>query len=83
MIWSNCKLVRALLIFSTALALLVSGCHKKPVTASTPPPPTPVATKPSASLAADRTSVNKGESVKLSVHVHHLYPQRQRSGRER
>ncbi len=66
MIWSNFKLVRALLISSAALALFVSGCHKKPVAASTPPPPTPVATKPTASLAADRTSVHKGESVKLS-----------------
>ena len=66
MIWSNRKLVRALLISCAALVFLVNGCHKKPVTASTPPPPTPVATKPTASLAADRTSVNKGEFVRLS-----------------
>jgi peptidoglycan-associated lipoprotein len=48
------------------MVLLVNGCHKKPVTASTPQPSPPVATKPTASLTADRASVSKGESVNLA-----------------
>ena len=66
MIWSNCKLLRALLISSAALVLFVAGCHKKPVAATTPPSAPPPAVKPTASLTADRVSINKGESVKLS-----------------
>jgi peptidoglycan-associated lipoprotein len=58
---------RALLISASAAFLLVVGCHKK----ATPPPPTPpapapVAAKPTVSISADRTSINKGESAKLS-----------------
>jgi len=58
--------VRVLLVFFAVLALAVVGCHKKPVAATAPPTPPPVASKPTASLRADRVSVNKGESVKLS-----------------
>jgi peptidoglycan-associated lipoprotein len=57
--------VRVLLISSTALALAVAGCHKKPVAATAPQPLAP-AVKPTASLTADRASINGGESVKLS-----------------
>jgi peptidoglycan-associated lipoprotein len=51
----------------TVVLLLVAGCSKKP---TLPPPstytPPPAATKPTASLSADRTTINKGDSVKLS-----------------
>ena len=66
MIHSHCVRVRVLLISSAVLALAVVGCHKKPVAATVPPTPPPGASKPTASLTADRVSVNKGESVKLS-----------------
>ena len=59
--------VRSLLVSLAALALLAAGCNKKPPAAQNPsytPPPT--AAKPTASLSADKTSINPGESVKLS-----------------
>ncbi len=60
-------LVRSLLISASALALFVAGCNKKPPVAAPPAyTPPPAAVKPTASLSADRTSINKGESVKLS-----------------
>jgi peptidoglycan-associated lipoprotein len=60
-------LTRSLLISLSALVLFVAGCNKKPV-AATPPTsaPPPAAVKPTANLNADRTSINKGESVKLT-----------------
>ncbi|MGB2665057.1 MAG: peptidoglycan-associated lipoprotein Pal [Candidatus Acidiferrum sp.] len=67
MIQSRRPLVRSFLISLSALALFVAGCHKK-----TPPPPPaaytppPAAVKPTASINADRNSINQGESVKLS-----------------
>jgi peptidoglycan-associated lipoprotein len=49
------------------LAIFVAGCKKKPPAATAPAyTPPPAAVKPSASLSADRTSINSGESVKLS-----------------
>jgi len=66
MIHSHRVRVRVSLISSAVLALAVVGCHKKPVAATVPPTPPPAASKPTASLTADRVSVNKGESVKLS-----------------
>lgn len=58
---------RSLLVSVCALALFVAGCGKKPV-ASKPPvsAPPPAAAKPTATLSADRTSINKGESAKLT-----------------
>jgi len=59
--------VRALFLSACALTLIVSGCNKKPVSKSTgsyTPPPSSV--KPTASLAADKSSINPGESVRLS-----------------
>jgi peptidoglycan-associated lipoprotein len=60
-------LVRILLITFSALALLSAGCNKKPPAASpssyTPPPSS---VKPTATISADRTSINPGESVKLT-----------------
>jgi len=57
---------RSLLVSFSLLAILVAGCHKKPPAPPPPPPPPPPAVKPTASLSADRTVINKGESVKLS-----------------
>ena len=67
MIQSFRPAVRWLLISLSLLAVFVAGCKKKPPAAAAPsytPPPTAV--KPTASLSADRTSVNQGEAVKLS-----------------
>jgi peptidoglycan-associated lipoprotein len=59
--------VRWFLICFSLLALFVSGCHKKPpAPAPTPAPAPPPAAQPTASLSADRTTINKGDSVKLS-----------------
>ena len=64
---STRPLVRALLLSVCSLTLIVSGCNKKPVAKSsgsyTPPPSS---AKPTASINADKTSVNPGESVRLS-----------------
>lgn len=59
-------LYRALLISICSLALFVSACKHPPK--ATPPvtPPPPPAAKPTASLSADRTSIQKGESVRLT-----------------
>jgi len=59
--------VRWLLICFSLLAVFVVGCHKKPPAPPPPPPaPAPAPAKPTASLSADRTTINKGQSVKLS-----------------
>jgi peptidoglycan-associated lipoprotein len=64
---SHRPLVRSLLISLAALALVVSGCKKKPPVAPAPPPAAaPAPAKPTASLTADRESIEKGESVKLN-----------------
>ena len=58
---------RAISIAACTLLLFVAGCSKKP---TLPPPstytPPPSATKPTASISADRTTINRGDSVKLS-----------------
>jgi peptidoglycan-associated lipoprotein len=60
-------LTRSLLISLSALVLIVAGCNKKPVAATPPPPaPPPAAVKPTATFSANRTSINKGESVQLT-----------------
>ena len=59
-------LVRALLISFSALALFVAGCKKPIAPPPPPPPPPPAAVKPTATFGADRTTINKGDSVKLS-----------------
>lgn len=60
-------LYRALLISICSLALIISACNKKPVKAPEPAPtPPPPAAKPTASISADRTSIQKGESVRLT-----------------
>jgi peptidoglycan-associated lipoprotein len=57
---------RTLLISACALTL-VAGCNKKPQKAapSTYTPP-PAAVKPTVSLSADKTTINPGESAKLT-----------------
>jgi peptidoglycan-associated lipoprotein len=64
---SNRPLFRAVAVSAYAVALLISGCGKKPIakdTGSHTPPPSMV--KPSASLSADKSSIAPGDSVKLS-----------------
>jgi len=66
MIQSHRPIYRSLLISLSLLVLLVAGCKKKIAPPPPPPPPPPAAVKPTASISADRTSINKGESVKLT-----------------
>ncbi len=66
MIQLHRPLSRSLLISVSTLALFVAGCHKKPAAAPPAYTPPPAAVKPTASLSADRNSINRGESVKLS-----------------
>lgn len=55
-------------ILSAVLAVaFVAGCNKKPAAAPpTPPPPPPPAAKPTVSLQANPTSINRGDSSTLS-----------------
>jgi len=56
-----------LLFLLSAFVLFVAGCNKKPVATSPPPPaPPPAVVKPTATISADRTSISKGDSVKLT-----------------
>ena len=57
---------RAVLLLAST-AFLVVACHKKQPPPPPPPPaPAPVAAKPTVTFSADRASINKGESAKLS-----------------
>ena len=61
------SLYRGTLLSATLLLVLVAGCKKKEVTAPPPPPPPPpAAAKPTVSLSANPTSLNKGDSTTLS-----------------
>jgi peptidoglycan-associated lipoprotein len=67
MIHSRRPFQQAILILASAALLFAAGCKKKETAAPTPPPPPPPpAAKPTATFSADRASINKGESVKLS-----------------
>ena len=58
---------RAGLLVMLAAAVFTIGCAKKPVAAPPPPPPPPpAASRPTVTLQASPTSINKGESVTLS-----------------
>lgn len=60
-------LVRSLLISFSALALFVAGCHKKaPAPAAPAYTPPPAAVKPTVTISADRDTINRGESAKLT-----------------
>src|SRR5713101_2076063 len=61
------SLNRAGLLVMLAAAVFTIGCAKKPVAAPPPPPPPPpAASRPTVTLQASPTSINKGESVTLS-----------------
>jgi len=66
MIQQHRRLYRALLISACCVALFIAACKKPIAPPPPPPPPAPVAAKPTASLSADRTSIKKGESVRLT-----------------
>jgi len=58
---------RAVLVFASAALLFVAGCHKKPAPApAPPPPPPPPAAKPTVTFSADPSTINKGQSAKLT-----------------
>src|ERR1700731_3926725 len=57
---------RALLMFASIALLFVAGCKHNPPPAPAPPAPAPVAAKPTVTISADRISINKGESAKLT-----------------
>jgi len=60
-------LKQAILIFASAALLFTAGCKKKETPApAPPPPPPPAAAKPTVTFSADRASINKGESAKLT-----------------
>jgi len=58
-------LYRALLLVALAAAFTV-GCGKKPPVAKTPEAPPPPPARPTVSLSADQTTINKGDTVTLS-----------------
>ncbi len=60
----------ALVLFSVSLALFAAGCKKKPPPAEPPPPPPPPAAKPApakptVSLSAEPSSIERGKSATL------------------
>lgn len=59
--------VRTALLYAAALVAFVAGCNKKPAVAPAPAyTPPPAAVQPTAKLSADKTSINSGDTVKLS-----------------
>src|SRR5215813_1282364 len=59
-------LLRASLITACAAALFVAGCAKKTPPATTPPAPPPAPARPTVTLQANPTSINKGDATTLS-----------------
>jgi len=59
------QLYRACLLTAFAAAALTVGCSKKPVASTAPPAAPPPAARPTVTLTADPTSINKGESATL------------------
>jgi peptidoglycan-associated lipoprotein len=59
-------LFRAGLITFCAAAMLVAGCNKKPPVASAPPTQAPPPARPTVTLQANPTSLNKGDATTLS-----------------
>jgi peptidoglycan-associated lipoprotein len=57
---------RALLISACTLTLIVAGCKKPPKAQPSTYTPPPSTVKPTVTLSADKTSINPGESAKLS-----------------
>ncbi len=59
-------LLRASLITACATALFVAGCGKKTPPPATPPAPAPAPARPTVTLQANPTSLNKGDATTLS-----------------
>jgi len=57
---------RTLVLTVFAVAVFVMGCHKKPLAPPPPPPPAPAPARPTVTLQANPTTINKGESATLS-----------------
>src|SRR5215813_10244266 len=57
---------RACLLTAFAAAVLTVGCGKKPVVTKTEPPPPPPAARPTVTLQANPTTINKGDASTLS-----------------
>ena len=67
MIRVSSSLYRGAILTAVLALAFVAGCAKKPAAAPPPPPPPPPpAAKPSVSLQASPTSINKGDSSTLS-----------------
>src|SRR5262249_49942646 len=58
-------LFRAVLLSACFAAILTAGC-KKPVKQTPPPPPPPAPARPTVTLQANPTSLNKGDATTLS-----------------
>jgi peptidoglycan-associated lipoprotein len=58
-------LFRVVLLTACAAAIITAGC-KKPIKETPPPPPPPAAARPTVTLQANPTSLNKGDSTTLS-----------------
>src|SRR5215813_6269890 len=59
-------LLRASLLTVCAAALFVAGCNKKPPAAAPPQQTTPPPARPTVTLQANPTSLNKGDATTLS-----------------
>lgn len=57
---------RACLTLAFAAAALTAGCSKKPIATHEAPPPPPPAARPTVTLTATPTSINKGEAATLN-----------------
>lgn len=57
---------RACLLTAFAAAVLTVGCGKKPVVSHEPPPAPPPAARPTVTLQANPTTINKGDASTLS-----------------
>jgi peptidoglycan-associated lipoprotein len=64
---SHRPVVRLSVLALSVVAVFAAACNKKPPTAAPPAyTPPPAAVKPTASLSADRDTINRGDSVKLT-----------------
>ncbi len=64
---------RQILVLGLMLLAFAAGCKKKPapMTAPPPPPPPPPAIKPTATLSANPTSIERGQSATLTWTTDH------------
>jgi peptidoglycan-associated lipoprotein len=61
------SLYRGAILTAVLAVAFAAGCAKKPAAAPpTPPPPPPAAARPTVSIQANPTSINKGDSTTLS-----------------